>query len=181
MKRIVTGHAADGKSIFVSDGSPTHVIHLDSFPGMEMSELWATRRDPVVPAARGEPTRERESLVPGRGETRFRVVVMPPQHVLAQAFREGVDLDRVRDEMAEKWPGLAESLEEDTPGMHTTDTVDYGIVISGEVSLELDDGRTVDLKPGDCVVQNGTRHAWRNGGEEPCVMAVVMVGAVRSP
>src|SRR2546426_6933651 len=63
--------------------------------------------------------------------------------------------------------------------MHTTDSVDYGIVISGQMTLVLDDQRIVDLKPGDCVIQNGTRHAWWNRGRRPCVMAIVLVGADR--
>ena len=61
-----------------------------------------------------------------------------------------------------KLPGLIDVLEPNHPGMHTTDTVDFDIVISGEVYLELDDGEEVLLKAGDCVVQNGTRHAWHN-------------------
>ena len=62
-------------------------------------------------------------------------------------------------------------------GMHTSDTVDYGIVVSGEIWLELVDGEEVRLKQGDCVVQNGTRHNWRNRGSEVCVMAFVLIGA----
>jgi quercetin dioxygenase-like cupin family protein len=62
-------------------------------------------------------------------------------------------------------------------GMHVSDTVDYGIVVSGEVCLELDDGKEVRLKQGDCVVQNGTRHNWRNRGAEVCVIAFVLIGA----
>ena len=57
---------------------------------------------------------------------------------------------------------MAEHQEPDDPGMHTTDTVDFDFVVSGEVYLELDDGAEVLLKPGDCVVQNGTRHRWNN-------------------
>jgi len=71
-------------------------------------------------------------------------------------------------------------LEPDHPGMHTTDTVDYDVVLSGEVWLELDDGAEVHLKPGDCVVQNGTRHAWHNKTDQPCTLAVVLVGARRT-
>jgi quercetin dioxygenase-like cupin family protein len=64
--------------------------------------------------------------------------------------------------------------------MHTTDTIDYEVVISGEVWLELDDGAEVHLHPGDTVVQNGTRHAWHNKTDEPCVLAVALIGARRS-
>ena len=77
-------------------------------------------------------------------------------------------------------PGLAERFEPESPGMHTTDTVDYGILMEGEISLELDDGEIVALKPGDIVVQNGTRHAWRNGGSRPATLIFVLVGARRS-
>ena len=61
--------------------------------------------------------------------------------------------------------------------MHTTATVDYEVVLSGRVVLELDDGETRELKAGDTVIQNGTRHAWRNPFDEPCLLAVVLVGA----
>jgi mannose-6-phosphate isomerase-like protein (cupin superfamily) len=64
--------------------------------------------------------------------------------------------------------------------MHTTDTVDFEYVLSGSIDLELDNGETVHLTPGDTVVQNGTRHAWRNRGSEPCQLVVVLVGAHRA-
>ena len=68
-------------------------------------------------------------------------------------------------------------METDNPGMHTTQTVDYGIVLEGEVWLEVDDGKQVHLKPHDIVVQNGTRHAWRNKGDKPVKIAFVLIGA----
>jgi quercetin dioxygenase-like cupin family protein len=61
--------------------------------------------------------------------------------------------------------------------MHTTATVDCGVVLSGEATLELDDGATIVLKPGDTYVQNGTRHRWSNSGSVPAVLAVSIVGA----
>jgi quercetin dioxygenase-like cupin family protein len=73
-----------------------------------------------------------------------------------------------------------ESNELDQPGMHTTDTVDMEIVISGEIILELDDGVETTLRAGDVNIQNGTRHRWHNRGSEPAVLAVAMVGASRT-
>ena len=73
--------------------------------------------------------------------------------------------------------GDAGTMEPDAPGMHTSQTIDYGVVVRGEVWLELDDGAKRLLKPGDCVIQNGTRHAWHNTSSEECVMAFVVVGA----
>ena len=76
---------------------------------------------------------------------------------------------------------MMEVLEPDHPGMHTTDTVDFDVIVSGEVYLELDDGAEVLLKAGDCVIQNGTRHAWHNRSSEKCVISVAIVGAARKP
>jgi quercetin dioxygenase-like cupin family protein len=83
-------------------------------------------------------------------------------------------------EFEEKLPGLAQHLEVDHPGMHTTATIDFEVVLSGTVTLELDDGAKMSLGPGDTVVQNGTRHAWRNPFSEPCRMVVFLVGAERT-
>ena len=66
------------------------------------------------------------------------------------------------EEVRQKLPGILDALEPDHSGMHTTDSVDFDVVVFGEVVLELDDGAEVVLKAGDCVIQNGTRHAWHN-------------------
>ena len=80
-------------------------------------------------------------------------------------------------EFEAKLPGLAQYLEPDTPGMHTTPTIDFEVVLSGQVVLELDEGASVTLRAGDTVVQNGTRHRWRNAGDIPAVVAVFICGA----
>jgi len=80
-------------------------------------------------------------------------------------------------QLQEMVPGLVDVLEPEHPGMHTSDTVDFDVVLSGEVWLELDDGKEVLLKAGECVVQNGTRHAWHNPSSEKCVVAVCVLGA----
>ena len=82
--------------------------------------------------------------------------------------------------MEEKLPGLLAYLEPDNPGMHTTDTIDFEVVLEGTVTLELDDGAIVTLQAGDTVVQNGTRHRWGNPGTEPAVLAVFLIGAHRA-
>jgi mannose-6-phosphate isomerase-like protein (cupin superfamily) len=117
------------------------------------------------------------SFVPAPGGTLFGVVRIATQRARQRALAQGVDAAALQQELLEKVPGLAETLEVDNPGMHTTDTIDSVVVLSGEVWLELDEGAEVHLQPGDCLVQNGTRHAWRNRGTEPCMLAYVMVGA----
>ena len=75
---------------------------------------------------------------------------------------------------------MGDHFERDNPGFHTTDTVDYGVVVRGEMTLELDDGQKVHLKQGDCVIQNGTRHAWRNRSDRPATILFVLIGAKRN-
>ena len=74
-------------------------------------------------------------------------------------------------------PGLLDHVETDDAEMHATGSVDYGVILSGKITLELDEGEVTELGPGDVFVQNGTRHAWRV--EEKCTMAVVLVGVER--
>lgn len=80
-------------------------------------------------------------------------------------------------QLAAALPGLAESFEPDAPGMHTTPTIDYGIILEGELWLELDDGEMRLVMPGDIVIQNGTRHAWRNKTDRVARALFVMIGA----
>jgi quercetin dioxygenase-like cupin family protein len=89
------------------------------------------------------------------------------------------DLGTALAEFETNCPGLLGALESLETGMHTSDTIDFEYVVSGEVDLELDDGATVRLRAGDTLVQNGTRHAWHNRGTDPCVVVACLVGAER--
>jgi mannose-6-phosphate isomerase-like protein (cupin superfamily) len=117
--------------------------------------------------------------VPTTTGTRFRIVRFPSGLEVSKMIEAGFNPTAFRQEYADKIPGLAETHELDDPGMHTTDTIDYGIVISGEIFMELDEGKEVHLKAGDCIVQNGTRHGWRNRSAEACLVAFIMIGATR--
>jgi uncharacterized cupin superfamily protein len=177
VRRVVTGRDAAGKAVIASDGIPPHSHDLVHVPGMSTAMLWATR--PATPLGDGgpDPTREVASQVPRPGGTCFVIVRFPPDSV----FRDpGFDTAAADAEQRAASPGIPELMEPGNPGMHTTDTVDYCVILSGEVWLELDDGALTCLRAGDTVVQNGTRHAWRNLSREPVTMAVVMVGAQRS-
>ena len=177
MKRIVTGHDKNGKSIFVKVGEPEHVIES---PGRVWKELWATYSNAKVPIdASIEPTKtdQWKSIFPVPGETRIRVVEFDPAKLAEVANLPENEQQELGDQIGKELPGLMEHMETDSPGMHTTDSVDYGVVISGKLALELDDGETVDLEAGDVVIQNGTRHAWRY--KEKCTMLWVLIGAER--
>jgi len=104
-------------------------------------------------------------------------VRFPSTLEVTRAVEAGMDQEALAKEYLQKTPGLAEAHESNGSGMHRTNTVDYGIVLSGRIWLELDDGVKEKLQQGDCVIQNGTRHAWRNEFEEPCLMAFIMIGA----
>jgi hypothetical protein len=179
MRRIVTGHNDQGKAVFINDSEPPRRISFENLSQLEFIELWATDGTPTIPAGPEDPTITMSSFVPGPAGTRFRIVNFPSGLEMTKLIEAGFDPVAFRKEYTAKIPGLAECHEIDDPGMHTTETVDYGIVLSGEIYLQLDEGKEVHLKAGDCIVQNGTRHGWQNRGKDPCVMAFIMIGAER--
>lgn len=173
MRRVVTGHDQSGKSILVDDGTPPRTHHFESYPGFVSSLAWAT--DPSVPVSAGgeDPTSEVTSFLPAPGSTRVIVFTLPPDATMADPTFDGPGYGA---EQLTHSPGLAETFEQN--GMHTTPTIDYTVVLDGEVTLELDDGVTTDLRAGDMVVQNATRHGWRNRSDRAVTMIAVLVGTV---
>ena len=147
IRRIVTGTDSDGCSYVMSDGA------AGSVPAF--AELWLTEGgDPLRGAATAEGAPAR--LEPAPGGSSWRIFDLPPDEVVA-AWLKGQNVP-----------------EAEASGFHRTDTLDYVMILDGEITLELDRG-TVALKSGDCVVQRGTRHAWRNRSGRPVKMAVVMI------
>lgn len=177
LRRVVTGVDADGKSVFVSDGPAPRSVDLESIPGMRSTLAWATDPGAPIPVDGADPTPGTASFHPEPGGTRLLVFRFPPDSVYTGG---GYVAERAPAESEQAFPGLAERFEADAPGMHTTESVDYGIVLEGEPVLELDDGAVRTLRPGDIVVQNGTRHAWRNPTERPTTVAFVLIGAPRA-
>ncbi len=173
VRRVVTGHSPEGKAIVASDGE-VEPIRLEKLQGNEFHRLWGSDRVPSFPDDGSSSSMPR--YFPPLGGFRFAMFTVPPSSTV---LPEGVTPEDITAEIESKLPGLAEHMEPEAPGMHTTDTIDFEYVISGRVVLELDDGATVELGPGDTVVQNGTRHAWRNPYPEPCRMVVVLIGAER--
>ncbi|MBZ5531570.1 MAG: cupin domain-containing protein [Acidobacteriia bacterium] len=173
IRRVVTGKTGPGKSIFVHDEA-VNPAALAS--GYEFHRMWGSDQPPALPADGSAPSQPR--YFPSTAGYRFGFFTLPPY--TERAPEPPPDPDKVLAELEAKVPGMAEALEPGGRGMHTTDTVDFDVVISGEVWLELDDGAEVHLKAGDCVVQNGTRHAWHNRSAQPCVIAVCLLGAKRA-
>jgi hypothetical protein len=174
VRRVVTGHDRNGKAVFASD-QELDPLTPALMPGWEAHRLWGADQAPTFPGD-GGPTAQ-PSYYPPVGGYRFPLITIPPATVPAPA---DLDIQAGLAEMEEKLPGLLAYVEPENPGMHTTDTIDFEVVLSDEVILELDDGVEKVLRPGDTVVQNGTRHRWGNRGTEPAEMAVFMIGAHRA-
>jgi mannose-6-phosphate isomerase-like protein (cupin superfamily) len=172
MKRVVTGFDDNGKSVFVSQGEPNATYENEGF---RWTELWSCYPDDTLPI---EPTcgpkREavNDSVFPGVGKSIFRIIEFSPYTFDPSSLSE-----EETELLNSTLPGLIDHVEADNPGMHATDSVDYGVILSGKITMELDDGEVTELVPGDVWIQNGTRHAWRV--EEKCTMAVVLVGVKR--
>jgi len=175
VRRVTTGHDVHGKAIFVSDAA-VDAETVGLMPGAEFHKLWGADHPPGFPDSGAPPAYT--GYFPPLGGYRFMMFSVPPE---AGAHKVSGDKQALVGEMQTRLPGLMEHMERSNPGMHTTDTVDFEYIISGEVWLELDDGATMHLRAGDTVVQNGTRHAWRNKGSQTCHIVVFMLGVVRSP
>jgi mannose-6-phosphate isomerase-like protein (cupin superfamily) len=173
MQCVVTGQNKSGKSVIVSHAPVKHIT-VGMMPGYEFYRLWGSDSMPTLPSDGTPPPQPK--FFPPKSGFRFGMFTLPPA---TSANAQQSPTPALQEEMEQKLPGVLEVSEADHPGMHTTDTVDFDIVVFGEVVLELDDGAEVVLKAGDCVIQNGTRHAWHNRSGEKCVIAFSLVGADR--
>jgi mannose-6-phosphate isomerase-like protein (cupin superfamily) len=161
-RRVVTGHDTDGKSMVIIDGPPT-----------PSGAFWFTETAPVDNEIVGDAAQLVRKLEPPLGGTIFRYAVIPPEDPGIPAEERERTTARLFAQMD------ATHCRTDTtrhPGMHKTRTVDYVVLLSGEVTMLLDKGE-VNLKPFDVVVQRGTNHAWVNKGKEPAILAAVLVDA----
>jgi mannose-6-phosphate isomerase-like protein (cupin superfamily) len=170
-RRIVTGNV-NGKAVVRSD-EPLPAYEFKTVRGYEYTLIWV---NPATPDLSKEQTFDSypDSVVPGPGGTSLHFVTFPPGSAFADP---SFDATAAQEEALVRLRGLADHFEKEDPAMHKTNTVDYSVVYRGEIWMELDDGETVHLKRGDVVVQNGTRHAWRNKGTKPVTMLFFLNGA----
>ena len=156
-RRIVTGHDENGKSIILSDGTPPNIHNKGTL--VDFVEMWVTDQVPVnITATEPEPTDGPMVVPPPAGGARIRY--------------------------NDFWPGHIYKLPERDDGrhrmMHRTKSLDFGIVLQGEIWMYLDEEKVL-LKPGDLVVQRGTDHAWENKSDEVCRMAFILLSGEFSP
>ena len=167
--RVVTGHDAEGKSVFIMDCAAPHTYSRR--PGAAaITELWETRGSPADGNA--EASNHPPCLPPPRNGSVFRVIDYPPDRERLAALEH---------ERAERDDGLGRSAALDRsnprhPGFHKTHSVDYAMVLSGEIYALMDEGEVL-LRPGDVLIQRGTNHAWSNRSDEPARVAFVLIDA----
>ena len=142
--------------------------------GFSAAVVWQTTPNQDIT---DQPEQPVQSVIPSVGGTTALLVTFPPDSSFAANDFDPVAAAR---ELCERLPGLGERFEPDNPGFHRTDSIDYGVVLEGEITLELDEGRISHLRQGDIVVQAGTRHAWRNTSHQPARLLFVLVGANRA-
>jgi len=170
IRRVVTGRDEQGRSVVISD-SAVSPLTARAVPGYSWHRLWGFDAPLLVPND-GSPMHAPAHFPPPDG-VRFIVFTVPPHGTPSDG---STDPEAAR-ELEEKFPGRAAHMESDQTGLHTTATIDLIYILSGEVSLELDDGKEVHLRAGDTVVQNGVRHAWRNYSDRPCSLVACLLGA----
>jgi hypothetical protein len=170
IRRIVTGVDSKGRSVITSDESSPHVLQLLDKPAFGMTNLWVTDVTPVDTSDDDDPAARTIQLAPPKGGSIFRVVEFPPDKDLPK---------EINPEAAFKVLAASEAMDRSHarhPFMHKTSTIDYAIVISGEIYAILDEGETL-LRQGDCLVQRGTNHAWSNRSSNPCLVAFILIDA----
>jgi len=176
--RVVTGHDADGKAIVASNGPLPTVVEINAIPGTLFHEVWETRATPAPADNGADPTTGPLMLPPPKQGTRIRFVDIPPD--TAEFLAQGGA--RMKDAFTQAGDAGVSTVKRDSPHplMHRTESIDYGIVIDGEMTLVLDDSEVL-LRPGSVVVQRGTNHAWANRSGKPCRMLFVLIDGAYEP
>jgi mannose-6-phosphate isomerase-like protein (cupin superfamily) len=178
-RRVVTGHDRNGKAVVLSDG-PSPFVHVSpTDPEWYSADIWRTNETPArIAAAATEPTLGPRRQLPAKNGTVIRINHFPPE---TEAVRAMTVEDSRRAFAAlgnEKAATFGKGGRH--PLMHRTETIDYAIVLEGEITMLLDEGEVL-LKAGDVLVQVGTNHAWSNRSKAPCVVAFVLIDGAFEP
>jgi hypothetical protein len=176
-RRIVTGHDAQGRAVILEDAPPPRVARIGGEHGPLFFEVWNTRETPArIDRDSGEPPEEGVQLAPPKNGTRIRVLEVPPEDPSIAKLTP----EQARAHFAEV--GAADAASHSGRSskhafMHRTETIDYGIVLEGELTLILDEGETV-VRAGDIVIQRGTNHGWANRSDQHCRIAFILIDGI---
>jgi mannose-6-phosphate isomerase-like protein (cupin superfamily) len=173
VRRVVTGHDAQGRAIIQEDGVVPRVQRVGGDIGPLFHEVWNTQATPApIDAASGEPPEAGIVLAPPKNGTRIRVLDIPPE---GDGIRN-MTPEEARAHFAEVGAGSASAHGQGSRHalMHRTETIDYGIVLEGELVLIMDEGETT-VRAGDIVIQRGTNHGWANRSDKNCRIAFILI------
>lgn len=169
VRRVLTGHDAEGRSTIIADGPAGNAKALPSIPGLVLTDLWETTGAPASNEGHADAAARPVRLEPPANGTLFRVVEFPPD----AAWRRKTDLREGFDAIG---AAHAQDTASHDPMMHKTATVDYAVVMKGEIWAVMEKGETL-LKAGDVLVQRGTNHSWSNRTDHPALVAFILVSA----
>ena len=174
VRRIVTGHNAEGRSFFEQDGPSPAQKTVAERPGYRVTNLWRTT--PSGTALTSDSIVEHTGVLPPAGGTVVRIIDWPAEP------EDPAELRRLMDKtFASMYPDAHRDVKPgEHPGMHTTDTVDYAIVLEGEIVAIMEEGETV-MRQGDVLIQRGTAHAWANRSGKPVKVAFILIDASAAP
>jgi hypothetical protein len=176
-RRFVTGHDASGKSVFIlQDEQP--VTQTVGSRGTRITELWETRGTPADNSGTADAADRPFRLPPPHNGSVFRIVEYAPDATRIGMLREaGSRNDNDNDNDEGYTRDLAHARH---PGFHKTSTIDYAIVLNGEIYALMDEGEQL-MRAGDVLVQRGTNHAWSNRTNEAVLVAFVLIDALPEP
>jgi hypothetical protein len=181
LRRVVTGVDQEGRSCVVSDSSPPLILTPAGALAPEFTYVWTTDAIPDAPNTGAETTRADQEFFPGPSGSRVVVITYPAGYGTSPPAST-VDTDLTPNELGSIDLESNEfEIEHDRLFMHATPTIDYGIVLSGEMTMILEEGDEVILGPTDVIIQNGAVHGWRNASNDPSVVAFVILGAHDAP
>jgi len=170
IRRVVTGHDANGKATVIMDGPAGCILSRPNRPGVTLTNLWQADRTPAPMERRDDPVDGPLILHPPKNGSVFRIVQFDPEDPEVLKTLDGAAA------FAEMGAGANVVRNARHPFMHRTDSLDYAVVLTGEIYMMMDEEEWL-LKAGDVVVQQGTNHAWSNRGTEPCQIAFVLCDA----
>ena len=172
IRRVVTGHDENGVATVIMDSEASCILSRPNRPGVTLTNLWQHDTTPALMESHEDAVTGPLILHPPKNGAVFRVVQFDPENPEELAKVDG------KTAFAEMGAGANVVEGARHPFMHRTDSLDYSIVLSGEIYMMMDEEEFL-LKAGDTVVQQGTNHAWSNRGTEPCLIAFILNDAVK--
>lgn len=173
VRRIVTGIDANGRSYLAEDGASPAMFTMDARTGFRSNNIWRTVGSPA-PVGASDSVLEHRGLLPPKVGTLLRVIDIPPEDKDPEVRRRAAEAV-FSAIYADVKHNAANSRH---PGMHITDTIDYAIVLQGELVAIMDEGETV-MRAGDILIQRGTNHAWANRSGAIARIAFILVDGSR--